>query len=145
VVVISRNTKKKKVTIGRYPEVTLAEAREAARTLLARSTLAAPKPKASISFSDAVALFLESYAQQHHSGQWAKEVARLLRTHCKSLNGRPLAEIETEDITRIADRLLDRPSEANHAFSVTRRFFNWAAERGYVESSPCIRLKMPSA
>ena len=40
VVVISRNTKKKKVTIGRYPEVTLSEAREAARTLLANPTSA---------------------------------------------------------------------------------------------------------
>jgi Arm DNA-binding domain len=99
VVVISRNTKKKKITIGRYPEVTLAQAREAARTLLARSTLTAPKPKASISFSDAVALFLESYAQQHHSASWAKEVSRLLGTHCKAFNGRPLGDIDTEDIT----------------------------------------------
>ena len=144
VVVISRNTKKKKITIGRYPEVTLAQAREAARTLLARSTLTAPKPKASISFSDAAELFLESYAQQHHSASWAKEVSRLLTTHCKALNGRPLGDIDTEDITKIVDKLLDRPSEANHTFSVTRRFFNWAVERGYVESSPCSRLKMPA-
>ena len=144
VVVITHNRKKKKVTIGRYPEVTLSEAREAARTLLARSTLIPSKPKASLSFSDAVALFLESYAQQHHSAVWAKEVGRLLTTHCKALNGCPLSDIDTDDITRIIDKLLDRSSEANHTFSVTRRFFNWAVERGYLESSPCNRLKMPA-
>ncbi len=145
VVVISRNTKKKKVTIGRYPEISLSEAREAARTLLAKSTLAPQKAKATvISFADGVTLFLDTYAGQHQGAGWGKEVKRHLTTHFAALHGRQLRNIETEDVAKIVDRLLDRPSEANHAFAAIRRFFNWAVERGHIEASPCARLNLPS-
>ncbi len=144
VVVISRNKKKKKVTLGRYPDVGLSEAREAARTLLAQSTLTPSKPKSAILFSSAVTLFLESYAKQFQGAGWAKEVQRHLTTHFAALHKKSLSDIETDDIAKVLDKLLDRPSEANHAFAAIRRFFNWAVERGHIAVSPCARLKLPS-
>lgn len=146
VLVISRGTKKKKVTIGRYPDMSLSEAREAARELLARDQLAksvsvqvqAPE------YSDAVAHFLETYCRRQQSPGWAKEVERHLTNHFAGLAGRTLDEIQARDIAAIIDTMMDRPGEANHAFSAIRRFFNWAVERGHITVSPCNQLKLPA-
>lgn len=142
VVVISGNKTKKKVTLGRYPDVSLSDARDAARTLLAQHTLSPPKP--SILFSTSATSFLESYAKQFHSPTWAKEVQRYLTVRFVALHEKSLGDIETHDIARVLDGLLDHPSEANHAFAAVRRFFNWAVERGYITVSPCAHMKMPT-
>jgi integrase len=144
VVVVSRDRNKKKVTIGRYPDISLSQAREAARTILAQSTLAPQKLKPAILFSAAVTRFLETYSQQHQGAGWGREVKRHLATHFAPLHKKNLSSVETSDIARIVDGLLDRPSEANHAFAAVRRFFNWAVERGLIDISPCGRLSSPS-
>ncbi len=146
VLIISRDTKKKKVTIGRYPDVSLSEAREAARELLAHDRLSksVPVQVQAPEYFDAIARFVETYCRQHQSSAWTKEVQRHLTTHFAKLAGRTLDEIQVRDIAAIIDHLMDRPSEANHAFSAIRRFFNWAVERGYIMVSPCNQLKLPA-
>jgi integrase len=55
-----------------------------------------------------------------------------------------LEDIQTHHISKIIDGLQASPSVARHAFAAIRQFFNWAARRGYVERTPCERLKPPA-
>ena len=78
---------RKRVTIGRYPVITLAEAREKARQLLAHRTLHGDRPP-DLTFSDAVTLFLTTHCAQNNRPASARETERLLKRHFLGL-GRP--------------------------------------------------------
>jgi integrase len=133
-----------RVAIGRYPTLSLADARTEAKRLLAEEALGkhrAPR----VLFEKAVDTFLISYCKQKQSAGTAKESKRILNKHfMPSLRHKNLGEIRTQDVTKVLDRLLDTPSEANHAFAKIRLFFRWALRMRHIESSPCAALQMPA-
>jgi Arm DNA-binding domain/Phage integrase, N-terminal SAM-like domain len=107
---------RKRVTLGRYPIITLAQAREKARQLLAHRTLHGDRPPA-LMFEEALTLFLRVHCAEHNRPSTAMETERLLRRHAlPPLGSRTLEEITTGDILRITDGMLGTPSEANHFF-----------------------------
>jgi integrase len=68
----------------------------------------------------------------------------MLRVEAVSFWGdRPLAEITRDDINQRLYAILDRgsPSTSNHCFADLRRFFNWCVDEGYLEHSPCERVR----
>jgi len=58
----------------------------------------------------------------------------------------PIDCIKKKDIIALRDKLMDRgkPYAANNVFAAVRRLFNWAAERDYIEFSPCANIGMPA-
>lgn len=145
ILVLLRNGSKRKVTIGQFPDISLAQARDAAKTLLAKHTLTPFTPtRESLSLGDAVQLYLATYSRHHHRPSWTKQTEGLLQRNFSHLASRPLLHIEPREITAIIDHLLPTPSAANHAFAAARRFFNWAVERDYIDCSPLSKLKPPA-
>jgi len=140
---------RKRVTVGRYPGISLADARAEAKETLAKITLGKyqdPRRPSSKPFNEAVDGFLKLHCSQRNRASTAKETERLLRKHFyPPLQNFPLEEITPHHINRILDRLLRRtPSEANHAFGVIRKFFSWTRERGYLATTPCDGMKIPA-
>lgn len=133
-------TDRKRHTIGRYPTISLSDARSEAKRLLATRTLgqlSAP----SISFSTAFSTYLETHCKTIRP-RTAYDYERLLRRHfLGSFAKRPLSEISIRDITRIVDSI--SPGEGRHALVILKVFFSWAARRGYVNDSPCGKLRTP--
>lgn len=129
--------------IGRYPVLKLSEAREQAKRVLAKRTLGQEQHR-TITFSDALELFLETHCRLNNKPSTAKETERLLRKHFKRLRRRQLAEIKAHDISAIIDGLLPTPGTANGAFKAIRAFFRWAVRRHYIEHSPCEGMQLPS-
>ena len=121
-------------TLGRYPEMTLAEARiEAKRALgevAGREEL--PSRVKLISFAEVQALFLKDTATRTKVSTHA-EYARLLTKHFPF--DMPIADIQRRDIAEVIDDLRERPSAAHHAFIAIRTLLNWAEQHGYVEHS----------
>ena len=142
VVVHGRN--RRRTTIGRYPTISLQDARKAAKTLLAEQTLG-KYTTAPISFEEALKLFLAAhFPANYQKPSTKKETTRLLQKHfLSSFRRAKLTDIQARDISRVIDRLHPTPSEARHAFAAIRQFFNWAVTREYVSSSPCERLRPP--
>jgi len=136
--------KRERTTIGRYPVISLADARSTAKTLLAQRTLTKHRPPA-ISFSKAVDLFITTHCNQRNRPSTKRETERLLRSHfIPYLGSKNLEDIITASVAKIVDGLLDRPSEANHAFTAVRTFFRWSIRRGYLRHSPCEAMQRPS-
>lgn len=125
-------------TLGRYPALSLADARAKARAFLE-----APKTN-QLTFAQVVEQFLDTYSEHHHSPRTGREAARLLRKHFAPLNKKPIDDITTADITKITDGLLRTPSEATHSHRTVRVLLRWATRRGLIQTNPIADLPAPA-
>ncbi len=131
---------RKRHTIGRYPTLSLADARAEAKRIIAQLTLGTHPVKTS-SFDDGLRTFLAMCEQRNKPGT-AKEYARLLRRHFLPVfDRRSLGEITTRDVSRVLDHLVSAPSECFHATVAVKIFFRWAAQRGLIRDNPCEHLR----
>jgi len=64
------------------------------------------------------------------------DYTRLLKKHF-AFGKTQLADISTQQITHRLDRLVDTPSEQNHALVAVKVFLRWAVRRHYIGNSPC--------
>jgi integrase len=144
VLVIGRS--RKRITIGRYPSISLLEARAKARELIAERVLG-KEDVPSIKFEDALPTFLASHYPKHSLKPLTRlETERVLRRHFLApFRHEPLHTINTHAITSIIDRMRKSPSSARHAFAIIRLFFNWAERRRYLSKSPCWGVDPPKA
>ncbi len=154
--------KPKKLTIGPYPAVDLAAARrraQEAHVAIANGADPAAQKKASREtrkseqnandrVAQVAAAFVERYAKHKVGASWAAETERLLKVEIiPKIGSKRLGDVKRSDVNDILDGMVDRgvPINANRALSVFRRMCNWAIERGIISTSPCERIKAPSA
>jgi integrase len=129
-------------TIGRYPIITLAQARQKAGQILAEKTLGHDQPK-TIKFSEAYDLF-----KKHHCARKKPRTAHdyeyiLDRHFLPKLRHDQLHRITAERLAGITDKVHDRPSEQAHAIAVARTFFRWCVRRRYLKTSPMDGMQPP--
>lgn len=119
------------ITIGRFPIISLSDARAEARRLLAEYTLGKVRPQ-SITLTHAVELFLAEKAK----GRRPRTVADLkdrLHRHF-SMKGQ-LADVTHGEIVRRLSKI-PTPQEHNAALRVGKTFFTWAMNRRYISDNP---------
>lgn len=136
---------RERITIGRYPIITLAQARAEAKRLLAERTLGAKRPT-HVRFETAVAEFGTQHCDRKNRASTAKETKRVLSKHfLPPFRRKYLEEITDAEIGRIIEGLSDTPAGANHAFTAARTFFRWVAKppRRYVPYSPMAGMSLP--
>ena len=121
-------------TIGRYPDISLSQARTEAKRILAERTLGRFQPH-TVTWATALAAFLEEAAQKNKP-RTVRDYTRLLKRHFPFGTQR-LTEVTPHDINRRLDRLQKTVSEQNHALVAIKVFFRWAQRRHYVAHSPC--------
>jgi integrase len=122
------------ITIGRYPVISLADAREQAKRILAERTLGKHRPQ-SVAWDDALPLFLAACAKKNRP-RTVRDYTRLLKRHFP-FGRKHLTDIAPQDIARKLDHLTGTPAEQSHALVTAKIFFRWAQRRHYVEHSPC--------
>ncbi|MGA8707586.1 MAG: Arm DNA-binding domain-containing protein [Steroidobacteraceae bacterium] len=127
---------RKRQTIGRYPIVTLAQAREKAHTILAERQLGIV-PKLSPTFG----VVREEYLAQRDERVRAttRQADRYLLKSFASLSQKRIADIEALDIERIRDAMA-APSTRRHALIRVQGLFRYGVKRDHLESSPMERL-----
>ncbi len=148
------HARKRRMTLGRFPLVTLAEARAKAMKVLGDiahgidpELPAREVNYARFRFDDVANEFIEKHCQQHNRASTAVETTRLLQTRfCSVWSGRDIREIKKLDVLAILDAAVKAgtPSAANHALAAVRKLFNWCVERGILESSPCMNIRRPA-
>jgi integrase len=119
------------ITIGRWPLISLAEARSEAKRILAEKTLGKVRPQ-SISVSQSVELFLNEKAKGRRPATVADLKDRLSR-HFR-FNGQ-LADMTHQEVVRRLSRI-ETPQEHNAALRVGKTFFTWAVNRRYIIDNP---------
>jgi integrase len=133
---------RRRSTLGRYPVISLASARDKAKELLALRTLGKHEAPAT-TFEAALDIFLPTLSTRNRPGS-EKNTTRLLTRHFLSpLRHEKLSEITSQRLAKVIDRLSATPSEASHAFAAIRLFFNWAVRQELVAKSPCSALQTP--
>lgn len=125
----------KRQTIGRYPTISLAQARTKAKSIFAERTLGRHQPQ-NIGWDTARDEFIESCKKRCRPRTW-EEYARTLKSYFAFGTTR-LGDVSKTDVARKLDKLSDTPSQQDHALVVAKLFFNWAIKRGYLDNNPTI-------
>lgn len=144
----------RRLSLGRYPVVSLQTARQQAQQALGvvaqgedpQVPRQAKQVAESNLFPEVVARFIKSHCERRNRESTAYETARLLQAVFVPVwQRKPVAEITRADVLAITDGIEAKgaPSAARHAFAAIRKFFNWCTERGLIAQSPCVTLKAP--
>jgi len=139
--VVVHGANRQRETLGRYPTISLKEAREKAKQMLAEITLGINQNR-SISYRDARALFLEA-CEAKNKKNTVDYYRKRLDVHFR-FGRKRLEEITRQDIQSRIRKIKTSASERNHAFVVVRTFLNWALREQYIETSPIATLKPPT-
>lgn len=126
-------------TIGRYPDWSLANARRAAKKLLATADIEELAKRPSVPFSDAKERFLADAAARNRA-KTNYEYQRLLNRHFAFQ--KPIHQLTRQDIMWVIESLKNVPSEQKHAFVAIRTMMNWCVKQGLLNTSPVPRLSL---
>jgi integrase len=125
--------------IGRYPEITLAQARAKAKRILAERTLGRHQAS-SVGWQTAVEKFLDARRSGGTKDSTVDEYERTLKRYF-TFGATRLTDISKRDISGKLDKLNSVPSQKAHALVVIKMFFRWALHDGYVEIDPTASFK----
>ncbi len=127
-------------TIGRYPDISLSEARKKALAFLGSEKVDGTAPRFSAALQTFYDVHLPTLKQSTRY-----QIRRVLDRHFAGpFRHKRLDEITHAEISDITDELArTAPSEAWHAFKDGRTFFRWCVPR-YIKHSPMEGLKSPT-
>jgi integrase len=149
--------KKKYLNLGRYPDISLKDARDEhskAGKLLekgidpirAREDDAAQRQQ----MPTIQELYKEYMARHSRPNKkertWKEDERNFEKDILPYWKNRKADSITRRDVTILIDRILDRgaPIAANNTFERVRQLFNFAVERGTLEHTPCFKMKSPT-
>ena len=138
--VLTVGRERQRITLGRYPVVSLAQAREKARRILAERELGiVHKPSPTL-----------GTVKDEYLGRRDGEVRVATRQgdtylfkHFNSLANRRLDDITPANIERIIDAI-DAPSTRRSAYIRISGLFSYAVRKGYIDRSPVKALEPPA-
>jgi len=140
----------RRATLGRYPTLPLAEARDRAREVLREvekgmdpATAKAEKRRAEADLFQVVAAeFIERHAKPNNR-TWQRQDRDLKREFVSLWRDRPISGIAKREILAALDKIAARasPRRANRYLALLKKLFNWCAERSYLEPSPAANIK----
>jgi integrase len=133
--VVQHGPDRRLVTIGRYPVVSLADARVEAKRVLAELTLGKRRPRTA-RWDEALEQYLNACNEKNRPST-VRGYRRLLNRHFP-FKRRQLGEITPEGIEhRLAG--IDAPAERNHALVAIKTFLGWCQKppRHYIAHNPC--------
>jgi integrase len=140
------NGKLRRIKIGTYPILSLADARETARALLRDVQLGKfserQEPELP-TFGEVIPQFIELYAKPRNRS-W-KSSERVL-TKFAELNDRPINEIRRGHVVFVLDKLTASGATigVNRALAAVKKLFAWCVDRGTIEINPVAGLKAPA-
>jgi integrase len=142
----------RRMTLGTYPALSLSEVREQHAKAMQdiergidpsiKKMESKAERKTAPTFTDLIKELWHMELKNQKSGVERK---RLLEKDIVPAWGkRKVADIKRRDIVLLLDHVRERaPITANRLHGSLSRLFNFAAERGIIEDSPCTRIKKP--
>ena len=146
----------RKITLGSYPLISLANARARARELLvavadggdpaankssrAAKATAAADDAARHRFAAMAEMFVERYAKPRNR-TWKRTEQILLRSEVAEWADKDVREIARRDVIKVLDDIVARgaPVQANRTLAALKKFFRWARQRD--RGQPCARSR----
>ena len=144
------NGKQKRLTFGKYPEISLSDARLMANEKLRMVILGKdpaelpPPPPPKDTVERVVRLFIKRYAKTQNK-TW-QETERILEREILPFWGeRAIQTITRRDVVERVDSIMDRGKDymANKLLAILRKLFSWSLERDIIQASPAAGLTLP--
>ena len=140
--------RQRRLTLGPWPALSLAGAREQARAALQDATrgvdAASVKQaeRTADTFGEVAEKYMESYAKRYKRS-WREDRRALDRDLLTKFKHRKMADIKRSEIKAILREITDRgaPILSNRTLEIVRHIYNWAIDAEIVETNPCIRIK----
>jgi integrase len=150
-----------RLSIGRYPIVSLAEARERAKSLLRelydgidprarraaqQQAEAGKREEETAKRASFFSVVAEDFIRRHLAGKRTARAIelRIRRELLLRWRDQPISEIKRPDVVGMIDAIVDRghPEAARQSFVYARRLFHWAVTRGLLEHAPTDHLNV---
>jgi integrase len=145
------NGKRRRIHIGRFPPLSLAEAREHAKVIIGRIARGEDPQaervadKESITLEELAAEYLELHAKRKKES-WCED-ARILRVDLLPAWGNRRAKtIGRREVGELLDGIVDRgaPIMANRVKALISKMYNFGMGRDLVAFNPCHGVSLPS-
>lgn len=139
------------MTLGRYPSLSLSEARDDARRAI-RATQKGLDPVEELKRLEIETLrqrkstfasVLKDYLEDIRHVRTHREITRIFEKYVAHWNTMPIRDISRRDVIELRDTVKRKHGGymANNVLSAIRALFNWALDRDIVEFSPCQGVK----
>ena len=144
-------SKRRSMSLGRFPGVSLADARRRALAALAEAS-AGNDPKAHLQETASVRdLSITALAEDYlawcttaNAPKTVESKSSAFRVHVlPAWGGLGASDLESPAIAKYLDSLSDRPVMRYSLYLYLSHFFNWCLERGYVTANPLHAIKTP--
>jgi len=139
------NGKMRRLTIGRFGVVSLAEARERARQVLYEvetgkfEQITGIEVETKPTLGDVIPDYIEKYAKIHNRDHERKEAQLAKFT---TLHGKRINEIKRADVVKACDTIQkSAPIGVNRALAHLKHLMSWSVERGLIDASPIAGMK----
>jgi integrase len=140
--------KLRRLTLGTYPTLPLADAREQAKDALrsaAKGKDPAGEKKATRlgdTFGDLAEDYIELYAKPNKRS-WKEDRRALDRDLLPKFKNRKAADIKRREVIALLDRIKARGAAvlANRTLEIMRGIYNWGIDKERVEHNPCTGVK----
>ncbi len=149
----TRDKKRRRWTIGRYPDVSLSDARRKASRVRSNDDDPAREKRRARELGSFRALakkFLAFDANLNADNDnklrsaSAAEYRRILDEVIKAFGDVPAAKLQRSDLREYLEKKAEQtPYMANRIHAVVRRVYNWAKTKEHVETNPCDGLERP--
>jgi integrase len=143
--------RKRRLTLGTFPALPLAIARDAAHATLkevAKGNDPAAERAAArgteLAFEDFARAYLERYAKRRKRS-WRADAGMIERHLRPAWGRRAAAGISRRDVIEVVERIAARghPYAANRCLSLLRTMFAWGVEVDLVRATPVVRIAAP--
>lgn len=126
--------------IGRYPIVSVKDARLVAKRMLAERTLGRHLPSTK-RWDEAVSEYLAQLRTRRRASTCSYYTSALNK-HFR-FGSIKLSSLTTNDFEQCLERLADRKAQYAYTFSVARAFLRWCQRRRYIDQNPVEPLRSP--
>lgn len=137
--VVMFGAKRRLKTLGRYPSLSLSDARRVARLFLSEASFGKYQ-ETKISYEIAASRYITDC-----ESRLRPITVREYRRHLAFFNFKQnLNDIERSDVYQKLDELKGTPTNQNYAFTALKAFFNWGVRNQYISLNPIAVDKKPA-
>ena len=142
--------RKRRLTLGTYPSLSLADARDKARSVIhavdgGHDPAAQKKAdRLAETFAELASAYLEKHSKIHKRS-WKEDERLIKRELLPEWRTIKAKDITRRDVIEMLDKVLERgaPIQANRLLALIRKIYNWAIGRDIVNFNPCTQVKAP--